>query len=133
MDVSVFRATPASGRRSRSKRPTSSAMKCCASAADPPLPHARILLLFASAPNSTSTLVASGSTSSRALALKVSTASSKCDVMCAVMSMAPIISFFNLEEGGWPLFGEGVAYPFQLALLDAHDVEAAGRRAPLEM
>mgnify|MGYP001791623050 CR=1 FL=1 len=29
--------------RSRSNRPTSSAAKCCASAADPPLPHDRIL------------------------------------------------------------------------------------------
>jgi hypothetical protein len=33
---------PSSG-RSRSKRPTNSAEKCCASAAEPPLPHASTL------------------------------------------------------------------------------------------
>ena len=35
--------SPAAPGRSRSKRPTSSAAKCCASAAEPPLPQARIL------------------------------------------------------------------------------------------
>src|SRR5579859_4566169 len=41
VDVSVVRAIPASGGRSISKRLMSSAAKCCASAADPPLPQAR--------------------------------------------------------------------------------------------
>ena len=39
----MVRATAGRAARSRSKRPTSSAAKCCASAAEPPLPQARIL------------------------------------------------------------------------------------------
>src|SRR5690606_7375831 len=124
MDVSVLSAIPASGRRSRSKRPTSSAMKCWASAAEPPLPQARILPLFASAPNSRSTAVDKGWASSRELALKVSIASSKCDVMREVMSILLIISC--------PC-SKGAAYPVQSGGLDADDVETAGRRpAPEE-
>jgi len=44
-DVSVVSAIAASPGRSRSKRLSSSAEKCCASAAEPPFPHARILPL----------------------------------------------------------------------------------------
>src|SRR4051812_23526272 len=43
VEVSVVSAMPASGGRSISKRLISSAAKCCASAAEPPLPHARTL------------------------------------------------------------------------------------------
>src|SRR6266853_5299789 len=43
IDVSVASEIAGSSGRSRSKRPTISAAKCCASAAEPPLPHARIL------------------------------------------------------------------------------------------
>jgi hypothetical protein len=39
IEVSVVSATAASPGRSRSKRPTNSAAKCCASAAEPPLPQ----------------------------------------------------------------------------------------------
>lgn len=43
----MFSATPAKGKRSRSKRPTISAIKCWASAAgNPPLPQAKILPLL---------------------------------------------------------------------------------------
>ena len=93
IEVSVFSAMPARGRRSRSKRPTSSATKCCASAAEPPLPQARILPLFARAPNSTSTATASGSASSFMLCSSVAAASRKCDVIREVISMGAIISW----------------------------------------
>jgi hypothetical protein len=43
VEVSVVSAMPASGARSRSKRLTSSAAKCCESAAEPPLPQASAL------------------------------------------------------------------------------------------
>ncbi len=43
IDVSVVKAIAAKPGRSRSKRPTNSAAKCWQSAAEPPLPHARIL------------------------------------------------------------------------------------------
>jgi hypothetical protein len=39
LEVSVLSAIAASGGRSISKRLTSSAAKCCASAAEPPLPQ----------------------------------------------------------------------------------------------
>ena len=42
IDVSVVSAIAGSPLRSASNRPTSSAAKCCASAADPPLPQTRI-------------------------------------------------------------------------------------------
>ncbi len=38
-DESVLRVSPGSARRSRASRPTSSAARCCASAAEPPLPQ----------------------------------------------------------------------------------------------
>src|SRR5688500_3167827 len=43
MELSVVRAIAPSSGRSRSKRPTNSAEKCWASAADPPLPQASTL------------------------------------------------------------------------------------------
>src|SRR6266702_2940618 len=43
MELSVVSAMAPSSGRSRSKRPTNSAEKCCASAADPPLPQASTL------------------------------------------------------------------------------------------
>src|SRR5260363_41775 len=46
--------------RSRSKRPINSAAKCCASAAEPPLPQTRILPLFARQWVILSTAAASG-------------------------------------------------------------------------
>src|ERR1035438_5953741 len=42
-EVSVVRAMEGKARRERWKRPTSSAARCCESAALPPLPHHRIL------------------------------------------------------------------------------------------
>src|ERR1035441_123512 len=42
-EVSVVRAMEGKARRARWKRPTSSAARCCESAALPPLPHHRIL------------------------------------------------------------------------------------------
>jgi hypothetical protein len=58
IELSVVSAIAARPGRSRSKRPTSSAAKCCASAAEPPLPQARILLPLVSAPTMRSTAAA---------------------------------------------------------------------------
>src|SRR5690625_3748089 len=97
-ELSVLRAIAASGRRSRSKRPTSSAEKCCASAAEPPLPHTNILLLLISALNKSSTPLANNGDKRCALTLKESVAASKCEIMREVISISGIISWQRLED-----------------------------------
>src|SRR5438105_12621691 len=111
---------PSSG-RSRSKRPTNSAEKCCASAAEPPLPQASTLPPLVTHASTACTAAAIGLLSACAAWYFRSALSMKCCWMrCSSMVR---------NDNARVLPGiERRAQPADAAGFDRDHVEAAGRR-----
>src|SRR5436190_1214371 len=132
-DVHVFGAEPGghlaaavAGARSISNRLTSSAAKCCASAAEPPLPHANTLPPPLSESASILAALAIGSPSTSAaccfsLALSAN---------CAAIRPRSAASALDMRGDSTPaLFAERVADPLHVARrpVDEEYIEAASR------
>src|SRR3954466_347737 len=119
MELSVVSAIAPSSGRSRSKRPTNSAEKCCASAAEPPLPQASTLPPLVTQASTACTAAAIGLDRVSAAWYFRSALSMKCCWMRA-SSMAG-------DDNGSLSGIERRLEPVDLAGLDTHHVEAAGR------
>src|SRR5437899_2086969 len=130
---------PASGGRSASKRLTSSAAKCCASAAEPPLPQASALPPLLSDSASSTPARATGAPSACAASSFSLALSAKCAATRprSFASACPIAAGWALatpdqSATNSALLAKRVANPLHMARrpVDQEHIEAAGRVGP---
>src|SRR5882672_2445206 len=127
MEVSVVSAMAARPGRSRSKRPTNSAAKCCASPAEPPLPQASTLPPPVMAPTRALTASAMGlARISAAAYLRSALSKNCCWIRCSSMGQddkSPVKDPHVASRGV-----ERRLDPLDAPALDCHHVEAARRQ-----